>query len=54
MKTETLPGSIYLSISTGNYDTAMATAIIMLVVSACTLAIANILSRPSAQSRSSR
>ena len=54
MKTETLPGSIYLSISTGNYDTAMATAIIMLVVSACTLAIANILSRPSAQSRSIR
>ena len=30
------------------------TAIIMLVVSACTLAIANILSRPSAQSRSIR
>ena len=29
-------------------------AIIMLVVSACTLAIANILSRPSAQSRSIR
>ena len=54
MKTETLPGSIYLCISTGNYDTAMATAIIMLVVSACTLAIANILSRPSTQSRSIR
>ena len=28
MKTETLPGSIYLSISTGNNDIAMATAII--------------------------
>ncbi len=31
MKTETLPGSIYLSISTGNNETAMATAMIMLI-----------------------
>ena len=46
MKTETLPGSVYLSISTGNTDTAMATAMIMLIVSAATLVIANVLSRP--------
>lgn len=46
MRTETLPGSVYLSISTGNTDTAMATAMIMLIVSAITLVIANVLSRP--------
>ena len=45
MKTETLPGSIYLSISSGNTDTAMATAIIMLMVSALTLAISNLLNK---------
>ena len=39
MKTETLPGSIYLSISTGNTETAMATAMIMLLVSALTLVV---------------
>ncbi len=46
MRTETLPGSVYLSLSTGNTDTAMATAMIMLIVSAITLVIANVLSRP--------
>lgn len=46
MKTETLPGSIYLSISTGNTEVAMATAMIMLIVSAATLVIANLLSKP--------
>lgn len=51
MKTETLPGSIYLSISTGNTDTAMATAMIMLLLSAATLVIANILNRPVGASR---
>lgn len=45
MKTETLPGSIYLSISTGNNDTAMATAMIMLLVSAATLVVANVLNK---------
>ncbi len=45
MKTETLPGSIYLSISSGNTDTAMATAIIMLMVSALTLAVSNLLNK---------
>lgn len=48
MKTETLPGSIYLSISTGNNDIAMATAMIMLLLSAATLVISNVLNRPAA------
>ncbi len=54
MRTETLPGSVYLSISTGNTDTAMATAMIMLVVSALTLVVANVLSKPVGQSRIDR
>ncbi len=33
MKTETLPGSIYLSISTGNNEAAMSTAMLMLLIS---------------------
>ncbi|MGH4140875.1 ABC transporter permease [Clostridium sp.] len=32
MKTETLPGSIYLNISTGNNNLAMATAILLLII----------------------
>ncbi len=51
MKTETLPGSIYLSISTGNNDVAMATAMIMLIVSALTLVLASALNRPMGASR---
>ena len=51
MRTETLPGSVYLSISTGNTDTAMATAMIMLIVSAVTLVVANVLSKPVGSSR---
>ncbi len=51
MKTETLAGSIYLSISTGNTETAMATAMIMLLLSATTLVIANVLDRPIGQQR---
>ena len=51
MKTETLPGSIYLSISTGNNDIAMATAMIMLLLSAATLVVANVLNRPVAATR---
>lgn len=51
MKTETLPGSIYLSISTGNNDIAMATAMIMLLLSAATLVISNVLNRPAEASR---
>ena len=44
-KTETLPGSIYLSISTGNNPTAMATAMLMLMISGCTLALAQVLGK---------
>lgn len=51
MKTETLPGSIYLNISTGNTDTAMATAMIMLLLSAAALMVANVLNRPVGVSR---
>ena len=54
MRTETLPGSVYLSISTGNTDTAMATAMIMLIVSAVTLVVANVLSKPVGGSRVER
>lgn len=54
MKTEALPGSIYLSISTGNTETAMATAMIMLLVSAFTLVVANVLDRPTGESRVGR
>ena len=54
MRTETLPGSVYLSISTGNTDTAMATAMIMLIVSAITLVVANVLSKPVGSSRVER
>ena len=47
MRTETLPGSVYLSISTGNTDTAM-------IVSAVTLVVANVLSKPVGGSRVER
>ena len=45
-KTETLPGSIYLSISTGDNQTAMATAMIMLGISGLTLFLAQLLGKP--------
>ncbi len=51
MRTETLPGSIYLNISTGNNETAMATAMIMLLLSAATLIVANVLNKPVGASR---
>ena len=54
MRTETLPGSVYLSISTGNTDTAMATAMIMLIVSAVTLVVSDVLSKPVGGSRIER
>lgn len=46
MKTETLPGSIYLSISTGNTDMAMASATIMLVIAVASLLLTNKLNAP--------
>ena len=51
MKTETLPGCVYLSISSDHPETAMATAMIMLIVSAITLVIASVLSKPVGSSR---
>ena len=51
MRTETLSGNVYLAISSGNTDMAMATAMIMLIVSAATLVIANVLSKPVGQAR---
>ena len=51
MRTETLSGNVYLAISSGNTDMAMATAMIMLIVSAVTLVIANVLSKPVGQAR---
>lgn len=46
MRTETLPGSIYLSISTGDTKRAMASATIMLVISVAALIISNKLNEP--------
>ena len=43
MKTETLPGSIYLAVSTNNLDAALASAFLLLVISALSLALANFL-----------
>ena len=45
MKTETLPGSIYLSISTGENEPAMATSVILLTVSCCSLIVTSLLNR---------
>jgi molybdate transport system permease protein len=45
MKTETLPGSIYLNISTGNNGMAMATAMIVLLISGVALVLSNLLTR---------
>lgn len=46
-KTETLPGSIYLSISTGDNESAMATATLMLLISGAVLFVSRLLTRPS-------
>ncbi|HCT65457.1 MAG TPA: nitrogen fixation protein NifC [Lachnospiraceae bacterium] len=47
MKTETLPSSIYLGISTGSNETAMATAVILLTVSCCSFVATNLLNKKS-------
>lgn len=51
MKTETLPGNIYLNISTGNNGQSMATAMIVLMISAAALILSNVLSRKENRSR---
>ena len=45
-KTETLPGSIYLSISTGDNQAAMATAMLMLMISGLALFLSRLLTSP--------
>lgn len=45
MKTETLPGAIYLNISTGDNGMAMAAATIMLIIACITLLITNRLNK---------
>ena len=45
MKTETLPASIYLDVSTNNLGGALASAFILLVISAVSLGIANYLTK---------
>lgn len=47
MKTETLPTSIYLGISSGNNETSMATAMILLIVSCCSLIATSLLNKKS-------
>ena len=47
MKTETLPGSIYLAVSTNNLDAALASAFLLLVLSALSLTAASLLGRSS-------
>ena len=42
MKTETLPGSIYLNISTGNNDAAFSTAVLILFISGSALLLSQI------------
>ncbi len=49
MKTETLPASIYLNISTGDNGMAMACAIILLMIAALSLAVTSLLGVTSRQ-----
>ena len=48
MKTETLPASIYLNISTGDNGMAMASAIILLIISGTALLLSTLLQRRAA------
>lgn len=45
MKTETLPGSIYLNISTGNNEAAMSTAVLVLIISGTALFLSSLVGR---------
>ena len=47
MKTETLPGNVYLNISTGNNEEAMATATLMLFISALAMMLSRIAEKKS-------
>jgi molybdate transport system permease protein len=45
MKTETLPGSIYLNVSTGDNDMALAAATILLFISSLSMVLSGLFSR---------
>jgi molybdate transport system permease protein len=49
MKTETLPASIYLNVSTNHLEGALASAFILLIISAGSLGLANYLTRSRAK-----
>lgn len=51
MKTETLPGSIYLGVSTGDTGMAMASATLLMLIAGGALIITNLLNRPPAYFR---
>lgn len=51
MKTETLPGSIYLNVSTGDNGMALASATILLLISALALVLTSLLNRAERQGR---
>ena len=51
MKTETLPGSIYLNVSTNNLGGALASAFILLLISTISLILANIFTREDRKNR---
>ena len=45
MKTETLPGSIYLNISTGNNEAAMSTAVLVMIISGTALFLSSLVGK---------
>lgn len=51
MKTETLPGSIYLNISTGNNGAAMSTAVLILLISGTALFLSQMIGRNKSEQR---
>ena len=51
MKTETLPGNIYLAVSTGNTEAAMSTALLILIISAFVLILSLLLTRKNSKKR---
>ncbi len=51
LKTETLPGSIYLNISTGNNEAAMSTAVLILIISGTALFLSQLAGRNKIEQR---
>lgn len=54
MKTETIPTTIYLNMATGDTGPAMASAMILLCISGCSLILSNIIDRKNTKSRADR